>query len=110
MLFIFFLGLLIAEAAVHFASIGETVHIKCPYKMVYIWQKLETSFIFASCEKGLPVINSTISNRISFSDSCDDFTIENFTKKDVGIYRCYVIRDTKQYKYEVNITLQSEQT
>lgn len=102
------LGLIITQGSVQFASEGQTVHMQCPYKNVNSWQMLETSFILASCENGLPVINSEISNRISISDNCDTLKIDNFTNKDVGIYRCYVIRDTEQQQYEINITLQSE--
>lgn len=96
------------EAPLEYASLGETIHIKCLFGIVNFWQRFETQFIFASCENGSPVVNSTLSNRMSVSDTCQTLTIHNFTKEDVGVYHCFAIKDTKQAKNVINITLRSE--
>lgn len=89
-----------------FASIGTSIQLTCPVKNVNSWQKLDTQDMLASCENGMPIT----SNKISISDSCDDLIINNFTKKDAGIYRCYVIsNDTNTYTYDFSIKIRGKQ-
>ncbi|VDI07333.1 Hypothetical predicted protein [Mytilus galloprovincialis] len=100
-------GIIMNETSLQYASKGETIHIKCLFKIVNFWQKRETQFIFASCEGGLPVVNLTISNRMSVSDTCQTLTINYFTKEDVGTYQCFATIDNKQATHVINITLRT---
>ncbi|CAC5424099.1 HMCN [Mytilus coruscus] len=106
---LYVLGHQITEASVQFASIGESIGMICPYKNVYSWQKLDTQDILASCENGMNEINSSISYRISVSNDCEKLKINEFTAKDVGLYRCYVFgeRTSNRHKYDFNITIRT---
>lgn len=91
-----------------FAGKGESILMLCPYQNVQSWQKLETQDILASCENGMPLINSTISKRISITESCNILTINNFTEIDVGLYRCYVFDKSTTKAHDFNITILSK--
>lgn len=91
-----------------YASIGESIQVSCPFKHVQNWQKLETQDILASCENGMPLINSTILKRISITNRCNNLTIHNFTEIDVGLYRCYVFDKSTSNAHDFNITVRSK--
>ncbi|XP_063448091.1 hemicentin-1-like [Mytilus trossulus] len=97
------ISILMNETSLQYASIGETIRLDCLLEIVQFWRKLTTHFIVAACEGGSPVVHSTISNRIYVSDTCHILTIHNFTKEDVGIYRCFTINT----KHDINITLRT---
>lgn len=106
--YIFHSGILMNETSLQYASLGETINIECMLSNVILWQKFETQFILASCGDGSSVVNSTLTIRMSVSDTCHILTINNFTTEDVGMYRCFAIKDTKKAQQIINITLRCE--